>query len=313
MNYLPMLDPEAQLKIPSVDEQLKILDEAIKATEEYLDKLLMSVPPMRSPQEIILDKIKKQAEKDRREEQAKKDSQEVRASLLKLIDIIEEIKSQPTVKKPNIIADPINPLPSSAKLVEKKIRKEGAVKEDKEEVEKAGEQEEGIMRVSEAGLKFIARHEGLVLVAGPDDVGYLTAGYGHKIEQGEVWDKKKKLDPKEAWSLLEQDAEERAGKYVRHYVEPKLLQHQFDALASFTFNVACRRLRDSILLKDVNGQEYNKEEAGEKKIRKDFMQYVTAKGRYLKGLKLRRGEKLTYFSMESMTGNYYVHHPYEIF
>jgi hypothetical protein len=46
---------------------------------------------------------------------------------------------------------------------------------------------------------------------------------------------------------------------------------------SSTNNVDCRRLRGSILLKDVNSQEYNKGEAGEKKIRKDFMQYVTAR------------------------------------
>jgi lysozyme len=114
------------------------------------------------------------------------------------------------------------------------------VKENKEEVEKTEKQEKEIMRVSEAGLSFIAKHEGFVPRVAPDPSSKAnpTVGYGHKLGKGEVFEKK--LDEKEAWALLEKDAEDKAAKYVRTHVKPALLQYQFDALTSFTFNVGAQ-------------------------------------------------------------------------
>jgi lysozyme len=176
--------------------------------------------------------------------------------------------------------------------------KDAVHREIKEKTPKEQE-EQGAKTVSKKGLDFIAKHEGLVKKMDPDPVGFPTIGYGHKIEKWEVWDKNKELDPEEAWSLLEKDAEERAGKYVRNYVKPKLLQHQFDALTSFTFNVGGTRFMGSHLLVNINQEVYNKDEAGRETIRNDFLQYIHAgkgkKKEILSGLQARRNREANLF------------------
>jgi lysozyme len=154
--------------------------------------------------------------------------------------------------------------------------------------------------ISEAGLGFIAKHESCKLAIYNDGAGNPTIGYGHKILPGENFSKGL-ANQKTAFDLLRKDAADKAAKYVRSYVKVPLLQHQFDALASFTFNLGCGNLARSTLLQDINNEEHKKGEPGREKIRNDFMQWAnitdkkTGQLKTLRGLMLRRAREANLF------------------
>nr|WP_262481544.1 lysozyme [Candidatus Amoebophilus asiaticus] len=95
-------------------------------------------------------------------------------------------------------------------------------------------------------------------------------GYGHVVRTGENFSKE--ITHKKALELLHQDAEE-AIRGVRSQVKVPLLQHQFDALGSFTFNVGVGALEISHLLELVNTG--NKE--GKEEILEAFLRYRKAR------------------------------------
>lgn len=106
------------------------------------------------------------------------------------------------------------------------------------------------MRVSDKGLRFIARWEGFrstAYKAHPNEK-YLTIGYGHygpDVTSGE------RITEARALKLLRKDAAVAEGA-VDKYVKVPLTQGQFDALVSFTFNVGVGGLRSSTLLRLLN-------------------------------------------------------------
>lgn len=135
------------------------------------------------------------------------------------------------------------------------------------------------MTTSQNGIEFIKRHEELRLKAYRCPAGVWTIGYGSTggIRPGDV------ITEAQAEKLLKQDlktAEDEINKYLL-----PLKQHQFDAVASFVFNVGIGSFRRSTLLKrlkmDVNHPD----------IVNQFNRWVYGGGKMLPGLVRRRKEE----------------------
>ncbi|MCI5046149.1 MAG: lysozyme [Aquisalinus sp.] len=104
------------------------------------------------------------------------------------------------------------------------------------------------MRVSSTGLDLIRHFEGLDLTSSMDPAGRWRIGYGHlgdeAIAQGDV-------NVADAERLLHEDLEAvEAG--ILQLVKVDLDQNQFDALASFVFNIGLPAFKKSIVLKRLN-------------------------------------------------------------
>jgi lysozyme len=105
--------------------------------------------------------------------------------------------------------------------------------------------------ISQAGLEFIASHEGYSSAIYEDVAGLKTIGYGHLIKSGENYSKG--ITKAQALVLLQEDAQH-AVNAVNKYTTISLAQNQFDALTSFTFNVGAGAFRNSTLLRMVNSE-----------------------------------------------------------
>ena len=150
------------------------------------------------------------------------------------------------------------------------------------------------MRVSQNGLAFIAREEGLSLNVYDDVAGYKTIGVGHLLTQTELdsgflviggeivaWDNG--LTQEQALDLLAQDIQGTEA-IVNALVKVPLNQNQFDALVSFTFNVGSGAFSQSTLLKMLNTGQYDA-------VPPQMMKWVKAGGRVVDGLVNRRQEE----------------------
>jgi lysozyme len=79
-------------------------------------------------------------------------------------------------------------------------------------------------------------------------------------------------------------------KYVDSYCRDDINQNQFDALVSFAYNLGPANLKSSTLLKKVNANP------NDETIALEFMKWVKAGGKTLKGLVRRReAESQLYF------------------
>lgn len=145
------------------------------------------------------------------------------------------------------------------------------------------------MRLSDAGLRFIASWEGYRRWPYNDAAGFATIGYGHLLHYSPVnaWDRARYpfgLSVPAALALLRRDcAAAEAG--VNQLVTRPLGQGQFDALVSFAFNCGTGGLAHSTLLVDVNRHLGPK---GAPAIRADFERWCHAGGVVLPGLLRRR-------------------------
>ena len=140
------------------------------------------------------------------------------------------------------------------------------------------------MKLSKAGLEFIAKREGFRSTAYNDAAGFATIGYGHLITRGPATDAIKKqwgvLSHADGLALLRKDAE-RFEACVNAVVSVAVTQRQFDALVSFAFNIGCGSLTASTLLKKLN--------AGDTRGAADeFLRWTRAGGVVLAGLTARR-------------------------
>jgi lysozyme len=80
-------------------------------------------------------------------------------------------------------------------------------------------------------------------------------------------------------------------KYVDSYCIDSITQNEFDALVSFAYNLGPANLKASTLLKKVNANP------NDESIRLEFMKWVKAGGKTLKGLVRRReAEANLYFT-----------------
>lgn len=125
--------------------------------------------------------------------------------------------------------------------------------------------------------------EGLRLDAYVDAAGVWTIGYGHtkNVRQGD------KISEYWAKELLMQDVAE-VEKQVKALGVAKT-QGQFDALVSFAFNLGIGNLKRSTLLKCI------REGRSMREIKRQFMRWVVAGGKRLKGLERRRAWEVQRF------------------
>lgn len=125
--------------------------------------------------------------------------------------------------------------------------------------------------------------EGLRLDAYVDAAGVWTIGYGHtkNVRQGD------KISEYWAKELLMQDVAE-VERQVKALGVAKT-QGQFDALVSFAFNLGIDNLKRSTLLKCI------REGRSMREIKRQFMRWVVAGGKRLKGLERRRAWEVKRF------------------
>lgn len=106
--------------------------------------------------------------------------------------------------------------------------------------------------ISHEGINLIKHFEGLKLEAYQDVADIWTIGYGHTgpdVHPGQV------ITEEEAERLLRKDVN-RFERGVRDAVKVSMVQAQFDALVSFSFNVGLGALRKSTALKRLNKGNY---------------------------------------------------------
>lgn len=133
------------------------------------------------------------------------------------------------------------------------------------------------MKTSDKGIEFIIKEEGEVLHAYRCQAGVWTIGVGHT--GGVTPDMK--ITKEQSRQLLKADLC-RFEKAVNETIKHPLLQHQFDALASFAFNVGTQAFKNSTLAKKINANApYNE-------IREQFLRWNKAGGKVLVGLTSRR-------------------------
>ncbi|MGX7030724.1 lysozyme [Vagococcus zengguangii] len=139
------------------------------------------------------------------------------------------------------------------------------------------------MEISAKGINLIKKWEGVRLEAYEDIIGVWTIGYGHT------------KDVKKGMTITQQQAEDFLKKDIKHHVaymeqviKVPLTQDQFDALASFHFNLGAEILKDSDLLIYINQQEW-------KKAAKEMERYVYAGKEKSQGLVNRRHDEVQLF------------------
>jgi lysozyme len=104
------------------------------------------------------------------------------------------------------------------------------------------------MNISGLGLTVVKHFEGLRLTAYKDPVGIWTIGYGHTGDaafEGNV------ITEAQAEDLLRDDMADSEDAVAR-MIEVTPAQHEFDALASFTFNVGGGAVSRSTLRRKLN-------------------------------------------------------------
>jgi len=139
--------------------------------------------------------------------------------------------------------------------------------------------------ISNDGTELIEHFEGFRAFPYLDAAGHLTVGVGHLVHKGEEFSAG--ISEAQARELLRLDLAD-AESAVNRLIYIDLEQHQFDALVSFTFNLGGGALQRSTLRRCVN--RGNHQEAADQ-----FLRWVYAGGRKLRGLELRRmAERLMY-------------------
>ncbi|WPY01364.1 Lysozyme [Candidatus Trichorickettsia mobilis] len=130
---------------------------------------------------------------------------------------------------------------------------------------------------SSAGIALIKQFEGFSKVPYICAGGYYTIGYGHKLAPNEQYDS---LSEETAEQILVSDLFS-AERAVVRYIDVELLDYQFDALVSFTFNCGSGALQRSTLRQKINYQLYD--EAGA-----EFLKWIYVGSRRITGLVYRR-------------------------
>lgn len=132
--------------------------------------------------------------------------------------------------------------------------------------------------ITQNGLDLIKRFEGFSRTVYFCPAGYPTIGYGHVVKDDEHF--LSGIDEAQAEELLRQDAQI-AERAVLRLINVPLTDGQFDALVSFTYNLGSGALQRSTLRRKINREEHAE-------VPEQFMRWVWAGGRKLKGLVRRR-------------------------
>ncbi len=134
---------------------------------------------------------------------------------------------------------------------------------------------------SSEGLNLIKGFEGKRLTSYDDGVGIWTIGYGTiKYPNGVRVKKGDTCTERQAETYLKNDLN-RFEVAINKLVKVPLSQNQFDALASFTYNLGETNLANSTLLKKLNKGDYQG-------AADQFLVWNKAGGKVMKGLVRRR-------------------------
>ncbi|WP_369602611.1 lysozyme [Hahella sp. SMD15-11] len=134
--------------------------------------------------------------------------------------------------------------------------------------------------ITQEGLDLIKRFEGFSPTIYLCPAGYPTIGYGHVVRNDEREQFADGINEEEAGDLLQRDVRW-AEQGVLRLIDVPLSDGQFDALVSFTFNLGTGALQRSTLRRKVNREEHEQ-------VPREFMRWVWAGGRKLRGLITRR-------------------------
>jgi len=151
------------------------------------------------------------------------------------------------------------------------------------------------MKTSDAGIALVQQFEGCVLTAYPDPGNPSTGepwtiGYGHTagVKRGDT------CTQEQATAWLREDLRF-AEAAIQENVRVELTQGQFDALASFIFNVGQGAFRNSTLLKHLNAGDY-------KAAADQFDVWVNGASGPLPGLVRRRAAEKALFLGAGLVG-----------
>jgi lysozyme len=148
-----------------------------------------------------------------------------------------------------------------------------------------------ITKTGIAGIEIIKMFEGFRSAPYKCPAGIPTIGYGATFypDGKKVTMTDKAVTEDEGTALL-QAMLVSFEKYVDSYCRDDINQNQFDALVSFAYNLGPANLKSSTLLKKVNANP------NDETIALEFMKWVKAGGKTLKGLVRRReAESQLYF------------------
>ncbi len=109
------------------------------------------------------------------------------------------------------------------------------------------------MKTSQVGIALIKGFEGFCAKPYLCPAGKNTIGFGHLIQEGELFHD---VSEAEAEVLLANDLDE-AEDAVLRLVKAPLNQHQFDALVSFVFNLGEGNFKGSTMLRYLNAGKYD--------------------------------------------------------
>jgi lysozyme len=140
------------------------------------------------------------------------------------------------------------------------------------------------MNISENGIELIKAHEGLELTAYKDQGGVLTIGYGHTgqdFDENTIWTKEQ-CDEALMKDLV------RFEECVNRLVTVEINQNQYDALCSFTYNLGCRALGNSTLLRLLN-------DGNSSGAAMEFKKWDHIGSKEINGLLARRNDEATLF------------------
>ncbi len=141
---------------------------------------------------------------------------------------------------------------------------------------------------SSVGLNLIKGFEGKRTVSYDDGVGVWSIGYGTiKYPNGVQVKKGDTCTEQQAEDYLRNDLE-KFETAVNKLVKVPLTQNQFDALASFTYNLGETNLANSTLLKKLNKRDYQG-------AADQFLVWNKAGGKVMKGLVRRREAERSLF------------------
>jgi lysozyme len=144
------------------------------------------------------------------------------------------------------------------------------------------------VKTSAAGLDLIKRFESVRLSAYDDGVGVWTIGVGHikGVKRGDT------ITMDQVDTFLADDLQE-AEEAVNRCVKAPIEQCQFDALASWTFNLGGGALAGSTMLKRLNHGDYDS-------AADEMLKWNRAGGKVMPGLTKRRiAERMLFLTGQS--------------
>lgn len=132
------------------------------------------------------------------------------------------------------------------------------------------------MRTSQQGIDLIKHFEGCKLEAYECSANVWTHGWGHTkhVQEGD------KVTQKEADQNLLYDIQ-MIETHMTRLIRVELLQHQWDAIVSWCFNLGCGALRRSTMLLVMNSNDLEG-------VTKELVRWNLVKGKLSKGLERRR-------------------------